>query len=225
MPWRASKTPDSWVSVIHHIQFHPDRTIVRGRRLTRPTFSASSSSRFRRPAATSRARRSSFAVGKPDIFAFSSASYAIRLSLGDMCDRAVDGLRYDEVTSLCKACPYTVESEKESQGGEGKGNRDTRTFRALWGKTRHDVWWTKLSMVKKELYDSGTLHQGLVLTQEMSTTCTDDNAPAFRSVVPRATHIFRTATASSTHQCSPRRLHLHPRRSHAKGCCAEPAQE
>jgi hypothetical protein len=43
MPWRASKTPDSWVFVIHHIQFC---TIVRGGRLTRPTFSASSFSRF-----------------------------------------------------------------------------------------------------------------------------------------------------------------------------------
>jgi hypothetical protein len=38
-------------------------------------------------------------------------------------------------------------------------DRDARTFRALRGKVRHDIWWAKLSMVKKKLDNPGTLEQ------------------------------------------------------------------
>lgn len=72
--------------------------------LTKPIFSASASSRFIRASAASFACRSSFAVGKPVILAFSSASYFIRLSRGDTCDRSVEGLRYAADTSLCSVC-------------------------------------------------------------------------------------------------------------------------
>jgi len=61
--------------------------------LTRPTCSASSSSFFSRASATSLAWRNSLAVGNPEILAFSSFSYFMRLSLGDVCDKVVEGLR------------------------------------------------------------------------------------------------------------------------------------
>lgn len=65
----------------------------RKQRPTHPTFSASSSSRLSLAPAVTLASQSALAVGNPLILAFSSASYVIRLSRGDVCARRVDGLR------------------------------------------------------------------------------------------------------------------------------------
>lgn len=107
-----------------------------------PIFSASSSSLRSRASATSLDCRSSFAVGKPGILAFSSASYFIRLSRGDWWDNIVEGLRYDASTSLWMACEYKAGPSVQTISTPRRiSTVKRRTFnRVVHRQMRHNLW-------------------------------------------------------------------------------------
>ena len=113
-----------------------------------PICLASSSSRFSLAPATSFASCNSLAVGKPDIFLFSSASYRSRLSRGDKCEMTVDGCKYSASTSLCSVCVKIAGAEMTVDSIACE-RRVARTFeRIVDGQLRYNIRWAEFAMIQ-----------------------------------------------------------------------------